>query len=61
MAQTVLHPGLAQRGFFEGGCWACGGGERKKKKKKKKKKSPGVQEHGRQPSRSPLALFLSFS
>eukprot|EP00983_Pelagomonas_calceolata_P030281 950076-Pelagomonas_calceolata.AAC.3 len=39
-----------------GGCWARGGGEWEKE-------SPHVQpeEYGRQPSRSPLALFLAFT
>eukprot|EP00983_Pelagomonas_calceolata_P117574 1160428-Pelagomonas_calceolata.AAC.10 len=40
--------------FWEGGCWARGGGEREKE-------SLSVQEHGGQPFRSPLALFMAFS
>eukprot|EP00983_Pelagomonas_calceolata_P073092 1152002-Pelagomonas_calceolata.AAC.4 len=35
-----------------GGCWARGGGEQEKE-------SLGVQDHGRQPSKSPLALPVS--
>eukprot|EP00983_Pelagomonas_calceolata_P056760 1144741-Pelagomonas_calceolata.AAC.3 len=37
-----------------GGCWAHGSGEQERE-------SPGVQEHGGQSSKSPVAMFLAFS
>eukprot|EP00983_Pelagomonas_calceolata_P024936 784161-Pelagomonas_calceolata.AAC.3 len=42
-----------QRPLGKGVCRVCGSGEQKKE-------SPGVKEHGQQPARSPLALFLTF-
>eukprot|EP00983_Pelagomonas_calceolata_P123572 1161022-Pelagomonas_calceolata.AAC.9 len=42
-----------QKGFGGGICWVHSGGEREKE-------SPGIQEYGLQPSRSPFALLLAF-
>eukprot|EP00983_Pelagomonas_calceolata_P034197 1071552-Pelagomonas_calceolata.AAC.1 len=44
---NTKHALCLRGGFWGGGCWARGGGGWEKE-------TPGVQEHGEQPSRSPL-------